>query len=33
VSTCADLITRIMAEAERRLALLGGLTGRQGGPG
>ena len=31
--TCADLITRITAEAERRLALLGGLTGRQGGAG
>jgi NAD(P)H-dependent flavin oxidoreductase YrpB (nitropropane dioxygenase family) len=28
--SCAELITRIMAEAEQRLALLGGLTDRPG---
>ena len=28
--SCAELITRIMAEAERRLALLGGLAGPPG---
>jgi NAD(P)H-dependent flavin oxidoreductase YrpB (nitropropane dioxygenase family) len=33
--TCAELITRIVAEAEHRLALLGALPGEtdQDGPG
>jgi NAD(P)H-dependent flavin oxidoreductase YrpB (nitropropane dioxygenase family) len=32
--SCAELINRIMHDAEQRLALLGGLAGREpGGPG